>query len=242
MAVDTLVLRAHDEVAPQADAAFAAFVAAWACRLPPSADIVHIGSTAIPGCLTKGDLDVCVRVNREDVARVDALLATGYARNTGSFRSAEFSAFKDDSHHPPLGVQLVARGSELDVFVGFRDCLLWATDGCLSTGESRLYCARLVGLTEHAVSDWVALRNHARTRSLPGLASDRRSRVWKLVRISPQALKFLRPSSFAYTGGLRRGGLRPCRLACSSVFQPRRVPTHPLRWVVPHPRKGDISR
>ncbi|ANJ73386.1 GrpB family protein [Ralstonia insidiosa] len=124
MAVDTLVLRAHDEVAPQADAAFAAFVAAWACRLPPSADIVHIGSTAIPGCLTKGDLDVCVRVNREDVARVDALLATGYARNPGSFRSAEFSAFKDDSHHPPLGVQLVARGSELDVFVQFRDCLL----------------------------------------------------------------------------------------------------------------------
>ncbi|MGM3273703.1 GrpB family protein [Ralstonia sp. 24A2] len=124
MTVDTLALRRHDEVASQADAAFAAFVAAWACRLPPSADIVHIGSTAIPGCLTKGDLDVCVRVNREDVARVDALLATGYARNTGSFRSAEFSAFKDDNHHPPLGVQLVARGSELDVFVRFRDCLL----------------------------------------------------------------------------------------------------------------------
>lgn len=123
MTVDTLVLRRHDEVAPQADAAFDAFLEAWAGRLPASADIVHIGSTAVPGCLTKGDLDVCVRANREDVAHVDALLAARYGRNTGSFRSAEFSAFTDDSQCPPLGVQLVARGSGLDVFVRFRDCL-----------------------------------------------------------------------------------------------------------------------
>ena len=124
MTVDTLVLRRHEAVASQADAAFDAFVQAWTDRLPASADITHVGSTAIPGCLTKGDLDVCVRADGKDVACIDVLLAARYTRNAGSFRSAEFSAFKDDSHHPPLGVQLVARGSELDVFVRFRDCLL----------------------------------------------------------------------------------------------------------------------
>ena len=31
-------------------------------ELLPGADIQHVGSTAIPGCMTKGDLDIQVRV------------------------------------------------------------------------------------------------------------------------------------------------------------------------------------
>lgn len=124
MAADALILRRHDEVSERANAAFNVFWSMWSGRLPAAAEIHHIGSTAIPGCLTKGDLDICVRAHRDDVAHIDALLAAHYARNVGSFRSAAFSAFKDDNHQPPLGVQLVARGSELDVFVRFRDALL----------------------------------------------------------------------------------------------------------------------
>jgi GrpB-like predicted nucleotidyltransferase (UPF0157 family) len=30
--------------------------------LPPAADVRHFGATAVPGCLTKGDLDIVVRV------------------------------------------------------------------------------------------------------------------------------------------------------------------------------------
>ncbi|WP_439891923.1 GrpB family protein [Ralstonia sp. 25C] len=127
-AIETLRLQPHPAASAQADAAFHAFVARWASRLPASADIVHVGSTAIPGCLTKGDLDICVRADRADVAHIDALLAACYARNAGSFRSDDFSAFKDDAHQPPLGVQLVARGSELDVFVRFCDCLLRSSE------------------------------------------------------------------------------------------------------------------
>ncbi|WP_296227237.1 GrpB family protein [Ralstonia sp. UBA689] len=124
MTLEKLVLRRHDEVVQQANAAFNAFCATWSGYLPASAEIFHVGSTAIAGCLTKGDMDICVRAIPDDIARIDALLAARYARNADSFRSAAFSAFKDDHHHPPLGVQLVARGSELDVFVLFRDCLL----------------------------------------------------------------------------------------------------------------------
>ena len=31
----------------------------------PGADVEHVGSTAVPGCLTKGDLDVLIRVSSE---------------------------------------------------------------------------------------------------------------------------------------------------------------------------------
>jgi GrpB-like predicted nucleotidyltransferase (UPF0157 family) len=156
MATDTLILLRHEEAAPQARAAFHAFLQAWAGRLPASADIAHIGSTAIPGCLTKGDLDVCVRADREDVASIDALLAARYARNAGSFRSAEFSAFKDDSPHPPLGVQLVAKGSELDVFVRFRDCL-WRDPGLVAAFNvlKRAYAEQSMASYRQAKADFI---------------------------------------------------------------------------------------
>jgi GrpB-like predicted nucleotidyltransferase (UPF0157 family) len=45
----------------------------------PGADVEHVGSTAVPGCLTKGDLDVLVRVPREaflsSAEALDGLLA-----------------------------------------------------------------------------------------------------------------------------------------------------------------------
>ena len=45
----------------------------------PGADVEHVGSTAVPGCLTKGDLDVLVRVPSEaflsSMEVLDGLLA-----------------------------------------------------------------------------------------------------------------------------------------------------------------------
>lgn len=83
----------------------------------PSAEVRHVGSTAIPGSLTKGDLDVLVRVPPGDFEKADRLLAEMYSRNMGSVRTATFSAFMDESTSPELGVQLVVDGSEFDTFV-----------------------------------------------------------------------------------------------------------------------------
>jgi len=44
--------------------------------LQPDAEVHHVGSTAIPGLLTKGDLDILVRVDRNRFADADALLAS----------------------------------------------------------------------------------------------------------------------------------------------------------------------
>jgi GrpB-like predicted nucleotidyltransferase (UPF0157 family) len=41
----------------------------------PGARIEHVGSTAVPGSLTKGDLDICVIVDGEEFERASQVLA-----------------------------------------------------------------------------------------------------------------------------------------------------------------------
>ena len=89
----------------------------------PNAEIRHVGSTAIPGTLTKGDLDILVRVGAEDFQSAEATLAGIFERNIESFRSDEFAAFLDKSTEPDLGIQLVRRGGEADSFLIWLDQL-----------------------------------------------------------------------------------------------------------------------
>lgn len=90
----------------------------------PNADIQHIGSTAIPNSLTKGDLDIQVRVSKDDFLHAVGVLSELYETNEGSVKTNYFRAFKDDECSPPLGIQLTIIGSELDFFWKFRDVLL----------------------------------------------------------------------------------------------------------------------
>lgn len=92
--------------------------------LLPAAEIHHIGSTSIPGSITKGDLDILVRVSLGDFESADRALSGHYARNTGSIRTDTFASFKNDQEDPPLGVQLAVAGSELDEFLAFRDLVV----------------------------------------------------------------------------------------------------------------------
>jgi GrpB-like predicted nucleotidyltransferase (UPF0157 family) len=120
--MEQVVFIAEALIREQAAAAFERYQARLLALLP-QAEIQHIGSTAIPGALTKGDLDIVVRVSQTEFDAAEAALATHYERNTGSTRTASFASFKDDSADPPLGIQLVVRGSALDDFCAFRDFL-----------------------------------------------------------------------------------------------------------------------
>ena len=91
--------------------------------MPPGADIRHIGATAIDGCLTKGDLDIVVRVEKTDFEFVRDRLAARFERNGGSPYTDEFASFTDEARVPHLGVQLTVKGGELDVFHVFTDAL-----------------------------------------------------------------------------------------------------------------------
>jgi GrpB-like predicted nucleotidyltransferase (UPF0157 family) len=93
-------------------------------KVLPEADIQHVGSSAIPNSLTKGDLDLQVRVDAENFPKAVDELSKLYELNEGSTKTSSFRAFKDDSADPPLGVQLTVKDSEFDFFWKIRDVLL----------------------------------------------------------------------------------------------------------------------
>lgn len=91
--------------------------------LPSATEVLHVGASAIPGCLTKGDLDIVIRVTQAEFERADGILATHFARNAGSARTQEFSAFEDLGRAVHVGIQLVARDGSFDFFHRFVDAL-----------------------------------------------------------------------------------------------------------------------
>lgn len=93
-------------------------------KLLPEADVQHVGSTAIPNSITKGDLDIQVRVDTNIFSNAVKELAKLYELNEGSVKTETFRAFKDDSTVPPVGVQLTVINSEFDFFWKFREILL----------------------------------------------------------------------------------------------------------------------
>lgn len=88
----------------------------------PSATIEHVGGSAVPGLLTKGDLDICVQVREEDFQNAAHVLKRTYEINQPHHWTRTYASFKDDSRD--IGVQLCVRGSADDYFVRQREYLL----------------------------------------------------------------------------------------------------------------------
>lgn len=90
----------------------------------PKADVQHIGASSIPGTITKGDLDINVRVAREDFKKAVELLKKLYEINQPENWSGDFASFKKDGYFDiDLGVQLVVIYSKSDDFVKIRNLL-----------------------------------------------------------------------------------------------------------------------
>jgi GrpB-like predicted nucleotidyltransferase (UPF0157 family) len=93
--------------------------------LLPEARIEHIGSTAVPGSLTKGDLDICAIVAPGEFEPASRALADRFAIHqpeNWSTTLASFTAPPEDGID--VGIQLVPAGSpDEEHFVGWRDRL-----------------------------------------------------------------------------------------------------------------------
>lgn len=83
-----------------------------------------MGATAAPGAITKGDLDLLVRVPADSFAAAAASLESRYAIHQPENWTTAYASFKDDTGDVPVGVQLVIAGSDSDVsFVALRRLL-----------------------------------------------------------------------------------------------------------------------
>jgi RimJ/RimL family protein N-acetyltransferase len=116
--------RPTDELRPSVEAA----VAVHRDRilgLLPQARVEEMGATAVPGSLTKGDVDILVRVPADGFAAAREALGRRYAVHQLENWSSSFAGFKEElSDGPSVGVQLVPAGSDDDRMLrGTRDAL-----------------------------------------------------------------------------------------------------------------------
>jgi GrpB-like predicted nucleotidyltransferase (UPF0157 family) len=93
-------------------------ISARLSELLPKAEFHHVGATAIPRAVTKGDVDVLLRVEQVDFPSAVGVLRSRFEIRQPENWTAVFASFGDDSSYPfPLGVQLVVRDSEADFFL-----------------------------------------------------------------------------------------------------------------------------
>jgi GrpB-like predicted nucleotidyltransferase (UPF0157 family) len=117
-------LRPEEETRAEVEGLFAARRAEIE-RSIPGAEVRHIGATAIPGSLTKGDLDLLVSVPAAEFATAAKALKGRYAINQPEVWSETFASFEERPSGPiAVGVQLAAAGSaDEEMFIRWRDLL-----------------------------------------------------------------------------------------------------------------------
>jgi len=93
--------------------------------LLPAARIEHIGSTAVPGSLTKGDLDICALVEAATFEPATRTLAAAYEIHQPDNWTTTFAGFiASPEDEIDTGIQLVVAGSADErSFIGWRDRL-----------------------------------------------------------------------------------------------------------------------
>jgi GrpB-like predicted nucleotidyltransferase (UPF0157 family) len=104
-----------DSGSSEARHCFAAVAALVFAKLP-CAEVEHVGSTAVPGCLTKGDIDVLVRVSRADFQQALTVLDDLLARSTKNEPTDDYVEYEYSAAAVAASVQLVAAGGAHDDF------------------------------------------------------------------------------------------------------------------------------
>jgi len=93
-------------------------------KILPSVDVQHVGSTAIPNSLTKGDLDIQVRVKKEDFTKTVKELLKLYKKDTENRCTKTYVSFKKYNGEILIGIQVTVINSKEDDFSKLRDILL----------------------------------------------------------------------------------------------------------------------
>jgi GrpB-like predicted nucleotidyltransferase (UPF0157 family) len=88
-------------------------------RAIPYSEIEHVGSSAIMGALSKGDLDVLVRISKDRFPEaIEAIQSLGFSVKPGTLRTESLCMLEGPNE---VAVQLIEKGSKFEMFVRFRD-------------------------------------------------------------------------------------------------------------------------
>jgi GrpB-like predicted nucleotidyltransferase (UPF0157 family) len=91
--------------------------------LAPEVDVEHVGATSMPDGVTKGDVDVNVRVNPDRFNDVVAALSTQFDVAQPQNWTATFASFSGTRRGLPLGIQVTIAGSDDDFLVELRNLM-----------------------------------------------------------------------------------------------------------------------
>lgn len=91
-------------------------------KLVPEADVVEVGSTAIPGVIGKGDLDVLVRVPEGRFQATRQALDGAFPRNPEQLSNAIYQGYTVPSELD-VAIQLTVAGGPYDDFLPFLEAL-----------------------------------------------------------------------------------------------------------------------
>ena len=92
--------------------------------ISPNLRVEHIGSSSIPGAVSKGDLDIFIGVTQEEFNRTIQLLESiGFYEKTDTLRTESLRMMVTDSYEEDVAIQVVANGTEFECFIDFRDKL-----------------------------------------------------------------------------------------------------------------------
>lgn len=121
--VSVIKLQSANELAPRVQQVLAAVREKLAAILPGTA-LEHIGATAIPGAITKGDVDIVLRVAPGAFPAIVDKLRAHFAVRQAANWNENFASFGDDMGYGlPLGIQVVIRDSDMDFLTYLRDYL-----------------------------------------------------------------------------------------------------------------------
>ncbi len=88
----------------------------------PEAQVEHIGSSAITGAISKGDLDILVRVSAANFEfALNRIQKMGFVEKAGTLRTDSLCMLITEDYDLDVAIQLIVSGSEFEEFALFRD-------------------------------------------------------------------------------------------------------------------------
>lgn len=94
-------------------------------ELLPEVEVLHVGGTSIPGAITKGDLDVQIRVERDQLVSAVMVLEKIVVPNNREMWNGSLAIFRDEiTYHWKIDILVTAKGFDDDNCYKFRELLI----------------------------------------------------------------------------------------------------------------------